>query len=43
MVHDARQHSPEVIERLQRFNPRVLKSELSPEEEAALTAALAGR
>jgi uncharacterized membrane protein len=43
VVRASRQHSAEVIERLRRFNPKVLKSELSPEEEAALTAALARR
>jgi uncharacterized membrane protein len=40
MVRDSREHSDEIIGRLRQFNARILQSELSPYEEAALAAAL---
>jgi uncharacterized membrane protein len=40
MVRDSREHSAEIVARVRQFNARILQSELSPYEEAALAAAL---
>jgi uncharacterized membrane protein len=42
MARDSRDHSAQIIERLREFRPRILKSELSPELEVAVSKAARG-